>query len=146
LLNFAPSTQAERQEEKMAQFPEPKSGSIFYQDANLYACLAFNPIVDGHTIVVWRADVEDMNDLNAKDYQHLMDTVFRIRAILMRAYHAPKVYIIYIDDNIRHVHVHLVPRTEDQEKGFKLLAHPQRESVDLSKVSELISIASEICG
>ena len=57
----------------MAKLPEPKEGPVFYEDDKVYACLVFEPIVEGHTIVAWKKEhVEDLSHLSATDYQYLM--------------------------------------------------------------------------
>jgi diadenosine tetraphosphate (Ap4A) HIT family hydrolase len=49
----------------MGKLPEPKECSIFYEDDRVYACLAFEPIVEGHTIVAWKREHrEDISELS----------------------------------------------------------------------------------
>lgn len=110
----------------MVKFPEPLEGTVFYEDTNAYACLAFHPMVEGHTIVVWKEDVEDLNDMNLIDYDHLMRVVFMVRNALMRAYNAPKVYVAYLDES-RHVHVYLLPRKEGDEMRSDFMNKPHGE-------------------
>jgi len=113
----------------MTEFPEPQEGSVFYEDEKVYACLAFNPIVKGHTIVVWREDVEDLNDLNLEDVLYLMSIVCRVRQALLKVYNTDKVYVCYLDE-ARHVHFHLLPREKGGETGFRLLLRPHGELID----------------
>lgn len=44
----------------------------------------------------------------------------------MRYYNAPKVYANYLDE-IQHVHWHLFPRKEGDEKGFGFMNKPDGE-------------------
>lgn len=120
------------------KFPDPKDGSIFFEDKKAYACLAFHPVVDGHTLIVWKEEVEDIGDLNKKDFAHLMKVVKAIREILLRAYCTDKVYIAYTDE-IRHVHFHLFPRKKGGIEGFELISCPHRElgAKDLSIIPTL---------
>jgi diadenosine tetraphosphate (Ap4A) HIT family hydrolase len=110
----------------MVKFPEPLEGTVFYEDDRSYACLAFHPIAEGHTIVAWKDDFEDLNDMNVADYDHLMRVVFVVRDALMRCYNAPKVYVAYLDE-FRHVHFHLFPRKEGDEMGFGFMNKPHGE-------------------
>ncbi|MBA7604550.1 hypothetical protein ES703_11675 [subsurface metagenome] len=125
----------------MGEWPEPQEGSVFYEDEKLYACLAFNPIVKGHTIVAWREDVEDLNDLSLEDVLYLTSAIYRIRQALLEVYNIDKVYVCYLDE-ARHVHFHLFPREKDGEMGFKLLLQPHGELTDkdLSVVPNLRSL------
>ena len=120
----------------MEEFPEPMEGSVFYEDDKIYACLAFHPIMEGHTIVVWRKKVRDLTRLNREDCSRLMEVVCKIREALMVVYEVSKVYVAYLDE-IQHVHVHLFPRREDGEKGFGVMAQPHGELTDLSIVPRL---------
>ena len=89
--------------------PKPYKNAIIYSDNKLYACLANNPIVNGHVVVVWKKDIKDLNQLNRKDYDYLMDKVGDIRRAMMKTLKVKKVYLLYMDE-VSHVHWHLIPR------------------------------------
>ena len=125
----------------MGEFPEPKEGTVFYEDEKVYACLAFEPIVEGHTIVAWKGEVEDLSHLSLEDYQHLMNVMNMVRNALLKAFKTTKVYLAYLDEAC-HVHWHLFPRKESGKKGFGLMAQPHGKLTDLSKVSLLRSLLS----
>lgn len=110
----------------MAEFPEPLAGTVFYEDEKVYACLAFHPTVNGHTIVAWKENVEDLNDLNVVDFDYLMRIVYLVRRALMYVYDAPKVYVAYLDE-AKHVHVTLFPRKEGDKKGYGFMNKPHGE-------------------
>ncbi len=90
-------------------FPKPFKNAIIYKDKKLYACLANEPIVSGHVVVVWNKPVRDLNLLSRKDYEYLMDRVNEIRRAMMKTLKVKKVYLLYMDE-ANHVHWHLVPR------------------------------------
>jgi len=121
---------------EVAGFPEPRKGTVFYEDSRVYACLAFEPIVEGHTIVAWKERKRDISHLDTEDYQHLMEIVQMVRNALLVIYDIPKVYVAYLDE-VRHVHWHLFPRKEGGETGFSLLAKPHGELTDLSVIPRL---------
>jgi diadenosine tetraphosphate (Ap4A) HIT family hydrolase len=89
--------------------PKPFKNAIIFKDNKLYACLANNPIVPGHVVVVWNKLVSDINLLNRKDYSHLMIVVNNIRKAMIKTLKVKKVYLLYMDE-VNHVHWHLVPR------------------------------------
>jgi len=128
-------------EKEVGKLEEPKEGSVFYDDGRVYACLAFAPKVEGHTIVAWKEEVEDLSRLSSENYQHLMNVVNTVRNALLEAFRTTKVYLAYLDETC-HVHWHLFPREEDGEKGFDLMVQPSGELTDLSKVSLLSSLLS----
>lgn len=112
--------------------PKPIKNSIIYEDDKLYCCLASFPITKGHTVVVWKKSVPDLNKLHRKDYDWLMDKVDEIRNALIKTFKTKKVYLIYMDET-NQVHWHLVPRYN--EKGFNMLTHKPRKlkNTDIAK-------------
>ena len=91
------------------QLPKPFKNTIIFADSKLYACLANNPIVPGHVVVVWKKPVSDLNLLGRKDYNHLMTVVNDVRKAMIKTLKIKKVYLLYMDE-VNHVHWHLVPR------------------------------------
>ena len=111
----------------------------------MYACLAFEPIVEGHTIVAWKKEqVEDASRLSPEDYQYLMSKVNMVRRALMQHYDAPKVYLAYLDET-GDVHWHLFPRKKDDcVKGFILMCQKAGKLKDLSAVPILRSLCKSM--
>jgi len=89
-----------------------------YEDQNLFVCLANRAVAVGHTIVMWKKKVKDLNLLPDRDYDYLMDTVFATRDALIKTLRVKKVYLVYMDE-LNHVHWHLIPRYKKQ--GFEAL-------------------------
>jgi len=92
-----------------SSLPKPFKNAIIYQDEKLYACLANEPIVPGHVVVVWNKVIRDINLLNKKDYNHLLSIVGDIRKAMIKTLKVKKVYLLYMDE-VNHIHWHLVPR------------------------------------
>lgn len=117
-----------------SDLPEPFDDAIIYEDDILYACLANYPKVEGHTVVVWKDDVEDLNLLSREEYEYLMDTIDDVRDAMMEALGVEKVYLVYMDET-QHVHWHLIPRYDD--KGYTVLEHEPGELEDFSLADEI---------
>lgn len=85
----------------MGEFPAPKEESVFYEDKEVCACLAFHPIVESHTIVaVKRNDVDDFGQLPPEERLHLLQVVFEVvRPALLKCYQTNKVYVAYLNSN-----------------------------------------------
>jgi len=109
--------------------PKPYENAIIYEDKKLYACLANEPIVEGHTVVVWKDKVPDLHLLTRKNYEYLMGKVNEIRNAMLKALEVEKVYLLYMDE-IKQVHWHLVPRYN--KKGLKNLMHKPGKIKDFS--------------
>lgn len=113
---------------------KPIPESVIYEDEKLYVCLASFPITKGHTIVIWKKPVSDLNLLERTEYEHLMDVVDDVRGALLKSLHVDKVYLLYMDET-KHVHWHLVPRYN--EEGFNVFAHEPKESHDFSLANNI---------
>jgi len=109
--------------------PKPYKNAIIYEDKKLYACLANEPIVDGHTVVVWKKKISDLTLLNKKDYEYLMNKVNQVRSAMIKALGVKKVYLVYMDE-VKQVHWHLVPSYD--VKGYKNFMHKTGKIKDFS--------------
>lgn len=119
---------------------KPFKNAIIYEDKKLYACLANEPIVEGHVVIAWKNKVSDLHLLSRKDYEYLMDRVGEIRDAMLKALKIEKVYLVYMDE-VKQVHWHLVPRYN--EKGFKNLTHKHGKIKDFlldDKIRDCLSI------
>lgn len=114
--------------------PKPKKEAIIYEDDNLYVTLATYPITKGHTVVVWKEDVDDLHLLKRGEYEYLMEMVEAARDALLKTLAIERVYLIYMDE-ARHVHWHLVPR--HNEKGYNIFLHEPVELKDFSFAKEI---------
>jgi len=101
------------------KLPQPHKDAIIYEDRKLYACLANNPIAQGHTVIVWKKKVSDLHLLSKKDYEYLMDRVDEVRNAILKTLKIKKVYLVYMDE-INQVHWHLVPRYNKKGVGIFL--------------------------
>ncbi len=110
-------------------FPVPPKDSIVYEDEKTYACLAREPIADGHIVVAWKRDVKDIHDLSCDEYDHLMSVVDLARDAMLEVLKIEKVYLVYMDE-VKHVHWHLIPRRD--EKGFNVFSHKPQKISDFS--------------
>lgn len=113
----------------MSEFPNPDAKALIFEDEKLYICLASDSIAPGHTIVVWKDDVEDIHLLARSEYEHLMDIVDCTRNALLKVLNIEKVYLIYMDE-YKHVHWHLVPRYE--AVGFDALTQAPMKTINFS--------------
>jgi len=112
----------------------PPKKSIIYRDENVCACLAKRSLADGHTIITWRKRINDLNTLDNRSYDYLMDTVFAVREALMVTLKVKKVYLFYMDES-NYVHWHLIPRYKI--KGFDVFRHEEMETKNFSLAEKI---------
>ena len=116
------------------KLPRPFKKALIYEDSKVYVCLANFPIVRGHTIIVWKKSVSDLQKLSKKEYEYLMDKVDEVRNALIKTLKVKKVYLVYMDE-INQVHWHLFPRYN--KKGFNIFNHKSSKLTDFSLTNEI---------
>lgn len=83
-----------------------------YEDDKTVAFLDIYSLVEGHTLVIPKKQVEFVWDLAIEDYRAVMDTAqkvaIRLRQVLPIAYVGEKV----VGTDVPHAHVHLIPFTD----------------------------------
>ena len=101
---------------KKLPFPDPADGTIFYEGWWAYACLAFEPLTVGHTIVAWKKPVKDLENLPMIKRLYLWWMVSRARTALFKHFSPANILVVYHNEGgggrkyERHVHVNLIPR------------------------------------
>jgi len=86
-----------------------------YEDEHTYAFLDIHPLVAGHTLVVPKAQVEFVWDLNDEDYQCLMSSAKKVALRLRETMQVPYVGVQVIGVDVPHAHVQLIPFTDVKE-------------------------------
>lgn len=107
-----------------------------YEDDKTLAFLDIYAVVNGHTLVIPKRQVEFVWDLDDEDYQALMQTTKkvarRLREVMDTAYVGEK--IIGVD--VPHAHVHLIPFNDqaDLHRANRETAEPDHAL--LAKLAE----------
>jgi len=86
-----------------------------YEDEKTLAFLSIYPSVEGHTLVIPKAQVESLWDLKAEDYQAVMETTRKVALRLREVLEVERVGEKVIGLDVPHAHVHLVPFTTSEE-------------------------------
>jgi histidine triad (HIT) family protein len=82
-----------------------------YEDDATYAFLDINPRSPGHTLVVPKAEVDELFDLPAEDFEALWTAVRVVGAAIKQALGCDRVFVMVIGIDVPHAHVHLIPST-----------------------------------
>ena len=86
-----------------------------YEDEKTLAFLSIYPSVEGHTLVIPKVQVESLWDLQAQDYQAVMETTQKVARRLREVLVVERVGEKVIGLDVPHAHVHLVPFTTPEE-------------------------------
>jgi histidine triad (HIT) family protein len=123
---------------------------VIYEDKEFIAFLDKYPISIGHTLVLPKKHFGRVQDLSQKEFCALYARVYALNALITSRLGASASHISINDGRaanqlIPHVHVHIIPRSENDNAGFtarKLLRAEEmnqvRERLKVEKL-ELIS-------
>ena len=110
------------------------------------AFLDVNPLADGHVLVVPRAHAAQVEDLEADQADTLFRAVVRLAGPVREAVDAAGTTIGINNGNatgqtIPHVHVHIVPRWENDGAGSVHTIFPRKAYRDIKEVGTAIRAA-----
>ncbi|HSW91209.1 MAG TPA: HIT domain-containing protein [Candidatus Saccharimonadales bacterium] len=102
-----------------------------YEDSYVVAFLDIHPIAPGHTLIVPKAQVEFLWDLNDEQYTAVMSAVKQVALHLRTTLSVPYVGEQVIGVDVPHAHVHLIPFTTAHEyhNNPDVTAEPDFESL-----------------
>jgi histidine triad (HIT) family protein len=84
-------------------------------------CLAFLdvfPLVEGHTLVVPKKQVDNIFDLDEETYARLFAFAKRTESLLRNAISCKRIGIAVIGLEVPHAHIHLVPLNQVNDINF----------------------------
>ena len=96
-----------------------------YEDDATIAFLTIQPVREGHTLVVPKAQVDQYIDLSDEDYDAMWRTVKKVAARLRDVTGKERVGVVIKGVDVPHAHVHLIPFN----KGESLKADGEPETV-----------------
>lgn len=110
---------------------------VIYEDDEYIAILDKYPISIGHTLVLPKRHFARVNDLSQKEFCGLYARVHALNRLITSRVGATASHISINDGAaanqlIPHVHVHIIPRNQDDSAGFtarKLMRSDQMEEV-----------------
>jgi len=108
-----------------------------YEDEKTLAFLSIYPSVEGHTLVIPKAQVESLWDLKAEDYQAVMETTRKVALRLREVLEVKRIGEKVIGLDVPHAHVHLVPFNTPEQYYAK-------ESTDEPDHAALAAVAERL--
>jgi histidine triad (HIT) family protein len=107
------------------------------EDDRYLAFLDVNPVAEGHTLVIPKAEVDYLFNLDDETYMGLMLFAKKVAGALPQAVPCLRVGVTVIGLEVPHTHVHLVPLNTLQDINFsKPKLKPTHE--DLAATAEKI--------
>ncbi|HUB93175.1 MAG TPA: HIT domain-containing protein [Verrucomicrobiae bacterium] len=86
-----------------------------YEDATTLAFLDIKPLLPGHTLVVPKLQVDQVDELPSDDYRALFETVQKVAQHLRTTLGTKRSIIQVLGFDVPHAHVHIIPANSSME-------------------------------
>lgn len=84
-----------------------------YEDDRTIAFLTIEPLIEGHTLVVPKNQVDNFDDLPDEDYQALFASVKKVASRIRQVYGVKKAIVNIMGFEVPHAHVHIMPAASE---------------------------------
>ena len=88
------------------------------ENEEFLAFLDIMPLVEGHTLVIPKREVDFIFDLEAEEHKRLWDYAREVGKKLSKTYPDKRVVISVVGLEVPHAHIHLMPVTKMSEINF----------------------------
>jgi len=106
-------------------------GRFVYEDDEVVAFLTIQPMTQGHTLVVPRAEIDQWQDLDEAVFGRVMAVAQLIGKAVCRAFDADRAGVIIAGLEVPHLHVHVFPTRSLSDFGFANVdQNPSPQSLD----------------
>lgn len=109
------------------------------EDDNYYAFLDISPLMEGHTLVVPKKEVDYIFDLEDKTLADMMVFSKKIAIALKKAIPCQRVGVMIVGMEVPHAHIHLIPINEETDMSVsknRLKMTPSEFEIILKKIKE----------
>ena len=89
------------------------------EDDNFVAFLDAMPLVNGHTLVIPKKEVDLIFDLETEEFKNLWAFAQKVAKKLKMAMPCVRVGVAVVGLEVPHAHIHLIPMNKVEEMNFK---------------------------
>jgi diadenosine tetraphosphate (Ap4A) HIT family hydrolase len=106
-------------------------GRFVYEDDDIVAFLTIEPMTQGHTLVVPRAEIDQWQDVDSGTLNKVMGVAQLIGKAVCKAFGAQRAGVIIAGLEVPHLHVHVFPAYNLTDFGFANVDRdPSQKSLD----------------
>src|ERR1700757_1304994 len=106
-------------------------GRFVFEDDEVVAFLTIEPMTQGHTLVVPRAEVDQWQDVDPETFNKLMGVAQLIGRAVCKAFGTQRAGVIIAGLEVPPLHVHVFPAYNLTDFGFANVdRNPSRQSLD----------------
>lgn len=110
------------------------------EDERFFAFLDINPLAKGHVLVIPKAEIDYIFDIDDENYSDLFLFAKRVARAIKKRVPCTKIGVTVIGLEVAHAHIHLIPITSVYDMDFS----KPKLKFSADELSELCaSIASE---
>lgn len=110
-----------------------------YEDELTLAFLDGHPLTKGHTLVIPKQQIDQLEDCSPQLYAAIFATVYKVSQQLRKKLKPLRISLVVHGLEVAHAHVHVVPLYTGKEMNF----HADRRQPDAS-VAELKQLAHQL--
>jgi histidine triad (HIT) family protein len=121
---------------KIVHHEEP--AHIIYEDEMVLAILDINPISDGHTLIIPKADIRDIHSLDSMTGQRVMEVARLIAGAIEKEFNFDGSMITEVNgafQDIPHFHLHIFGRSKENDIHITPPKNNKNTPDDLSKTA-----------
>ncbi len=111
---------------------------IIYEDELTMAFLDINPVTKGHTLVIPKQQIDQLDDCPPEIYAAIFNTVHKISKLLKTKLEPKRIVLVVFGFDVPHAHVHLIPAYSATDVKF-----PERQQREPDH-DELAALANEL--
>jgi histidine triad (HIT) family protein len=89
------------------------------ENENYLSFLDAMPLVEGHTLVIPKKEVDFIFDLESDDYKNLWSFAQNVAKKLQKAYPDKRIAVAVVGLEVPHAHIHLIPIEKMEDMNFK---------------------------
>lgn len=106
-------------------------GRFVYEDEETVGFLTIEPMTQGHTLVVPRAEIDNWQDIDGAAFGRVMSVAQLIGKAVCKAFGTERSGVIIAGLEVPHLHVHVFPARNLSDFGFANVdRNPSPESLD----------------
>lgn len=118
-------------------------GRFVYEDDDVVAFLTIEPMTQGHTLVVPRAEVDNWQDLDPELFNKVMAVSQKIGRAVCKAFDTARAGVIIAGLEVPHLHVHVFPARNLSDFGFANVdRNPTPESLDEAQAKIIAALGT----
>jgi diadenosine tetraphosphate (Ap4A) HIT family hydrolase len=115
------------------------AGEVLFEDDRVLVVLHDDWAVRGHTMIVWKAHVENVADLTAAESAHFAAAHHRVERALLAATDTDRAILLKLGIATPHLHLHIYPVSASLDRAavMEIIDARVRESFDQALIDDL---------